>query len=123
MPSEPGRPPLHRRDPDPEMAAVLHRIDENLDRLLALRERIDRNAEAITRLRRICGFLARSTAFLASLLGRGTGWWLGDTSASCASGSEEAVHGCPCTTPGDDQQEPSRRDNSTNCRAAGDPPQ
>jgi hypothetical protein len=58
-----------------EMRASLQGINDKIDRLLALQEKVERNAQAITRLKTIWSFVAAGIAFLAAVL---KDWLFGD---------------------------------------------
>jgi len=50
------------------MRASLQAINEKIDRLLALRAKVDENSQAITRLKTIWSLVAAGIAFLAATL-------------------------------------------------------
>jgi len=50
------------------MRASLHAINEKIDRLLALRQKVDEHSQAITRLKTIWSLVAAGVAFLAAML-------------------------------------------------------
>ena len=50
------------------MRASLQALNDKIDRLLALQEKVERNAQGITRLKTIWSFVAAGIAFLAGAL-------------------------------------------------------
>jgi len=50
------------------MRASLQAINEKIDRLLALQDKVERNSQAITRLKTICSPVAAGIAFLVATL-------------------------------------------------------
>ena len=51
-----------------EIRASLQAINEKIDRLLALRQKVDEHSQAITRLKTIWSLVAAGVAFLAAML-------------------------------------------------------
>ena len=51
-----------------EMRASLQAFNEKIDRLLALQEKVERNAQAITRLKTIWSFVAAGIALVVTAL-------------------------------------------------------
>ena len=51
-----------------EMRASLQAINDKIDRLLALQEKVERNSQAITRLKTIWSFVAAGIALAATAL-------------------------------------------------------
>jgi len=51
-----------------EMRASLHALNEKIDRLLALQEKVERNSQAITRLKTIWSIVAASIALVVAVL-------------------------------------------------------
>lgn len=51
-----------------EMRASLRSVNEKLDRLLCLQEKVERNSQAIVRLKTVWCFVAAGIAFLAAAL-------------------------------------------------------
>ena len=51
-----------------EMRASLQAINDKIDRLLALQEKVERNSQAITRLKTIWSFVAAGIALLVTAL-------------------------------------------------------
>ena len=51
-----------------EMRASLQAINDKIDRLLALQEKVERNSQAIARLKTVWSFVAAGIAFVAAAL-------------------------------------------------------
>ena len=72
--------PVNRRFPDPgpatggQMRASLQAINDKIDRLLAPQEKVERNSQAITRLKTIWSFVAAGIALVVAAL---RDWLLG----------------------------------------------